>query len=286
MIDLHTHSTVSDGSMTPTEVIMHAKKCGLSAVALTDHDEISGVAEAIAEGEKLGIEVIPGIELSVKSDTETHILGYFVDYNSPKLLHAINEARKVREERTMEVCRNLAAIGINVNYEEVVAAADGGMTSRGHIAYVMTSKGYTSSIKEAFGKYLAYGCPGYSSKQYLTAAEAVELINSAGGRAYVAHLHLICLDDDDLKSFLSELKEAGLAGIEGYYTDYTPAMQEKYQKMAQELGLSISGGTDFHADIKPHISIGVGYGNLRIPYSVLEAMKAEADKSIRNLSLT
>jgi len=281
MIDLHTHSTVSDGSMTPEEVIRHAKKSGLKAVALTDHDEIKGVEAAVSEGQLLGIEVVPGIELSVKSETETHILGYFIDYKNPALLHAIEEARKVREERTMEVCRNLTSYGMPIKYEEVVEAAEGGMTSRGHIAYVMVQKGYAESIKEAFKKHLAYGCPGYSTKQYLSAAEAVELINKAGGRAYVAHLHLICKEDDEMRKFLCELKEAGLAGVEGYYTEYTGEMQEKYQKMAAELGLAISGGTDFHADIKPHIAIGSGYGNLEIPYSVLENMKKEAAIAIK-----
>ncbi len=277
MIDLHCHSNISDGTMTPDELVKHAAERGLSAMALTDHDEVAGVKEAMEAGKRYGITVIPGIELSVQSDTETHILGYFIDPDNAELLSALEKAREVREERTAEVCATLTELGYPLTYDEIVKEADGGMTSRGHIAAVMVKKGYVESVKEAFKQHLAYGCPAYSGRQYLTAEQAVRLINGAGGRAYVAHLHLIKQDDERLFAFLKQLKDAGLAGIEGYYTDYTPQLQEKYHAMAAELGLSLSGGSDYHAANKPHIEIGVGTGELNVDDSVLAAMTAERD---------
>ncbi len=282
MIDLHTHSNVSDGTMTPAELVRHAAEKGLSAMALTDHDEVAGVAEAMRIGQQLGIEVIPGIELSVQSDTETHILGYFIDIENKELLTALEAARAVREERTAEVCATLTAMGFPLTYEEIVEEAAGGMTSRGHIAARMVKKGYVDSVKNAFKQYLAYGNPAYSGRQYLTAEQAVKLINGAGGRAYVAHLHLIKQNDGWLRGFLAELKQVGLAGIEGYYNEYTPEMQSRYQAMAEELGLCLSGGSDFHAANKPHIAIGIGQGDLNIDDSVLARMKAERDEAYRN----
>ncbi len=280
-IDLHTHSTKSDGSMTPCEVIRHAAEQGLSAVALTDHDCIDGVREAKDEGERVGIEVVPGIEFSAKSETETHILGYYIDIDNPNILLNLEETKRVRIARMEETSRLLAALGFDVTPEEVLKVAPGGIVGRAHYAKVMADKGYVSSVKEGFDKYLANGKPAYSNRQHLSAQDCVRLIKGAGGLAFVAHLHLMRKSDEELYAFLSELMAFGLDGLEGYYTEYTPEMQEKYQRLAGELGLLISGGTDFHAQMKPHIRIGVGYGNLRIPYSVLQNIK-DKKESINN----
>lgn len=274
LIDLHTHSVYSDGTMTPEELVCHAKAEGLSAISLTDHDCVSGVSRAVAEGEKVGLEVVPGIEFSVQSKTETHILGYYIDINAKALQTVLPEILRVRRERGAETEENLKKQGIDVTYEEASALAPGGLVGRAHFAVVMVKKGYTSSVKEAFDLYLSSGRKGYSARQYLTDEEAVQVIRDSGGVSFAAHLHLMRLDDTELFEYLKKLKNAGLCGIEGYYSEYTAKMQKKYFEMARELSLGISGGTDFHAKSKPHISIGKGFGDMKIPYSVLEEIKA------------
>ena len=278
LIDLHTHSLKSDGSMTPAEVVREAKRAGLAAIALSDHDTVDGIREAVAEGEKIGVEVIPAIEFSVQSKTETHILGYFIDIENPDLLKTLKEVVDLRIERNYVTCQRLNELGFDITIEEVRALAPNNFVGRAHFARVLMDKGYTKSVKEGFDLYMTSGKYAYCEKQRLTARDAVELIGKCGGISFLAHPHLTKLGDDELKEFLKELKGFGLSGLEGYYTDYTPEMQEKYQAMAKELALLISGGTDFHAAMKPHISIGTGLGNMKIPYSVLEAMKAERDR--------
>lgn len=272
-IDLHTHSLKSDGSMTPAEVVQEAKKAGLSAIALSDHDTVDGLPEAIAEGKKIGIEVVPAIEFSVQSKTETHILGYYIDYENPELKKILEEVVDLRIERNHVTCQRLNELGFDITLEEVRALAPNNFVGRAHFARVLMDKGYTQSVKEGFDKYMSAGQYAYCEKQRLTAEQAVKLIKKCGGLAFVAHPHLIKISDDELIELLKRLKGYGLDGVEGYYTDYTPEMQEKFQSMAEELGLLISGGTDFHAKMKPHISIGTGLGNMKIPYEVLGKIK-------------
>lgn len=272
-IDLHTHSLKSDGSMTPAEVVREAKKAGLAAIALTDHDTVDGISEAVSEGEKIGVEVIPAIEFSVLSETETHILGYYIDPENPELKKTLGEVVELRLERNRVTCRRLNELGFDITLDEVKAIAPNNFIGRAHFARVLLDKGYIKSVKEGFDKYMSVGKYAYCEKQRLSARDAIELIKKCGGLSFLAHPHLTKLPDDELMKFLIELKGCGLCGLEGYYTDYTPEMQEKYQGMARRLGLAISGGTDFHAAMKPHISIGTGLGNMKIPYSVLEEIK-------------
>ena len=273
-IDLHTHSLCSDGAQTPADVVRTAKEAGLSAIALSDHDNIEGVQEAMDAGKALGVEVIPAVELSAQSDTELHILGYFVDIHNKKLQDAMAYALQVRDERQEETCRKLNEQGFAITMEEARAEAHGNpVLCRAHFAQVMVRKGYAESVKDAFNKYLSVGCYAYSNRQALTAKEAISLIREAGGIAVAAHLHLIKMPDNELREYLKELISYGLSGVEGYYTDYSPDMEQRYQTMAKELGLVISGGTDYHGANKPHIAIGKGKGELEIPYSVLEGLR-------------
>lgn len=273
-IDLHTHSLCSDGAQTPADVVRSAKEAGLSAIALSDHDCISGVQEALDTGNALGVEVIPAVELSAQSDTELHILGYFVDIHNKKLQDTMRYALQVRDERQEETCRKLNEQGFAITMEEARAEAHGNpVLCRAHFAQIMVRKGYAESVKDAFNRFLSVGCYAYSNRQALTGPEAVSLIRQAGGIAVAAHLHLIKKPDDELRQYLKELIPYGLDGVEGYYTDYTPDMEQRYRTMAKELGLVISGGTDYHGANKPHIAIGKGKGNLEIPYSVLEGLR-------------
>lgn len=273
-IDLHTHSLKSDGSQTPAAVVRTAYAAGLSAMALSDHDNIEGVPEAIAEGQHLGVEVIPAVELSAQSDTELHILGYFIDIQNKRLNDAMAYARQVRDLRQEETCRKLNEQGFQITMDELREEAHGNpVLCRAHFAQIMVRKGYAESVKDAFRRYLSVGCYAYTNRQALTATEVVSLIKEAGGIAVAAHLHLIKMEDEPLKQYLKSLIPYGLEGVEGYYTDYTPDMNQRYRAMAKELGLAISGGTDYHGTNKPHISIGKGRGDLEIPYSVLEGLK-------------
>ena len=273
-IDLHTHSLKSDGAQTPADVVRTAHAAGLSAIALTDHDNIEGVPEALAEGQRLGIEVIPGVELSAQSDTELHILGYFIDIHNKPLKEAMAYALQVRDQRQEETCRKLNEQGFRITMDEVRQEAHGNsVLCRAHFAQIMVRKGYAQSVQQAFADYLSVGCYAYTNRQALTGPEAVSLIRDAGGIAVAAHLHLIKLEDAPLKSLLASLMPYGLEGIEGYYTDYTPDMERRYRAMAKELGLTLSGGSDYHGANKPHITIGRGRGDLEIPYSVLEGLR-------------
>ena len=259
--------------MTPAELVRHAKEAGLAAVALSDHDTADGVGEAMAEGWRIGIEVIPAIELSAQSETETHILGYFIDPDAPVLRDAVGEIRRVRVERIGETCLKLREYGIDVTLEEVRELSKSGILCRAHVARIMTDKGYSPSPKEAFAKWLNVGCPCYSEVQALTDTEAIRLIRDAGGEAYLAHLHLTKKPPAELDAFVARLASEGLSGLEGTYTDYTPEMEAEVRQLARKYSLKLSGGTDFHGSFKPHIAIGRGTGNLRIPYSVLTEMR-------------
>lgn len=272
-IDLHTHSNCSDGSMSPRELVAHAAECGLKAIALTDHDTVAGIEEALQAGKEYGVEVVPAIEFSVQSDTETHILGFYIDYKSELLRNALENINSVRWQRTVNTCNKLRELGFDVTLEEAQAIAPSGIIGRAHFARILAEKGYTQSVKEGFDKYLANGKSAYDGTQYLTADAAVKLISDLGGVSFVAHPHLIRLDDASLREFLSELKSVGLCGIEGYYNEYTPEMQTYFQSLAKDLELEICGGTDYHAKMKPHIEIGIGQGDMKIPYSILQRIK-------------
>lgn len=277
-IDLHTHSIKSDGSQTPAEVVRTAKKAGLAAIALTDHDSVSGVKEAVEEGQRTGVEVVPAIEFSAISPTQDHILGYYIDIDNPVLSETLEKLHEIRNRRMGETCRLLNEHGFDITIDEVKALAPGGIVGRAHFARLLVNKGMIGSVKEAFDVYLGTGKPCFCGDQHLSEEDTIALIHKCGGLAFVAHLNQIKLDDEPLTKLLLHLKDCGLDGIEGYHSDYTPEMQEKYQSMAEKYGFLISGGTDYHADMKPHISIGTGLGNMKIPYSVLENIKSAKER--------
>ena len=272
-VDFHTHSTCSDGTMTPTELVDHAKKCGLSAFALTDHDSVDGIKEAQRRAEEIGMEFIPGIEFSAAENTETHIIGLFIDPENESLLRTIEKLKGSRKRRMEEVCSKLRSLGFNITHEEALALAGGKIVGRAHIAKLMVEKGYCVTVKECFDKYIGLGKPAYAEKNELSAVEAVKSIRAAGGLAYLAHLNQTGYDTKKLEQLLIQLKEAGLNGIEGYYPEYTSEHITEYRAIAERLSFSLSGGSDFHGGMKPHISMGTGKGDLIIPYYVLENMK-------------
>ncbi len=272
-IDLHTHSTCSDGTLTPSEVVKLAKEKGLSAIALTDHDTIDGLNEAIETGREIGIEVITGIEFSVAADTEMHLLGLDFNIDCPAIKNILDEMIVQRDLRNYKVIELLDNIGIHITIDDILAEATSRVTGRSQIAKAMLKKGYVSSIKEAFDKYLAFGRPAFVERSTLSPEKAIEIIHKSGGKAFLAHLNQTEKSDKELFELLSHLKECGLDGIEGYYTEYTDDMNFRYRKMAEDIGLLLSGGSDFHGTNKDGYEIGTGKGNLQIPYELVEKIR-------------
>lgn len=273
IIDLHTHSTASDGSMSPAELVRHAKASGLAAIALTDHDTVDGIEEAIEEGENIGIEVLPGIEIGVDFRREMHILGYFKDKNYMNIADKISFLKKNREERNNKTIKKLNEMGVYITIDDVQKKAKGNIVGRPHIAEAMVEKGYAGSITDAFTRYLAYGKPAYFKKEKLTPCEGIEEITRAGGIPVLAHPILLQFPIQELDSLLYELVSYGLKGIEAYYVENTDSFTDKTIELAKKHNLIITGGTDFHGTFKPDIKIGTGYGNLMVPYELLVKLR-------------
>jgi predicted metal-dependent phosphoesterase TrpH len=272
-IDLHTHSTASDGSMTPAELVRHAFNRGLAAVALTDHDTVNGIREAVEEGARLGIEVLPGVEISVDFEPEMHLLAYFPDGKVSAMLAVLNELRERREQRNPKIIRKLNELGFDITLSEVKRLALGGNAGRPHIARALMNKGYVASINEAFDKYLASGRPAYFKKDKFTPAGGIAEILKAGGIPVLAHPVLIGMNGRQLDHLLGELTGFGLKGIEAYYTENTVAQTTELLQLALKHKLLVTGGSDFHGSFKPDIEIGTGKGSLRVPYKVLTDLK-------------
>ena len=269
-IDLHTHSTCSDGSFTPKEIIAHADEIGLYAVALTDHDNIDGILEAKKEALKRDIIFIPGIEISCDFSSELHIVGLNIDCESEKLVNLTNKFKEDRKKRNINTIKRLNDAGIDISLEEAKKYSTGNALGRAHIAKVMVDKGYSSSVKDAFKKYLGKGKIGYSNEFRISYKDAISVIKESGGVAILAHCHYLNMNEDEFIEFIKELKSYGLNGLEGYYTEYTKEQSDFYISVCKKLDLIISGGSDFHGDMKPDIKLGKGFGNLKVPKTLLD----------------
>jgi predicted metal-dependent phosphoesterase TrpH len=272
-IDLHTHSTASDGTMEPGELVKYAKSRGLAAIALTDHDTVEGIKEAYEEGLRIGFEVVPGLEISVDFEPEMHILGYFFGNSYLDIEDTLICLRKSREERNPEIIKKLNDMGFDINMEEVSKIAARGVVGRAHIAKVLVDKGYVGSVGEAFDKFLSSGRPAFVKRDKFTPEQGINEIIRAGGIPVLAHPIYLGRSYAELDSLFYELKIMGLKGIEAYYVDNTPQDTENMVKLAHKHGLLITGGSDFHGTFKSDIEIGVGYGNLDISYELLERLK-------------
>ena len=286
IVDLHVHSTKSDGSMTPTDLVNYAIEKGLSAFALTDHDTTAGIDEALAAAEKhnqaisngesegLPLEVIPGIEFSTEyHGKDIHILGLFIDYNSPAFKEKIQGFVDSRILRNKKMCASLASDGIDITYEKLVEENPNAIITRSHYAKYLLNHGYTTSMKEAFERYIGDHAKHYVPREKITPMQAVELINEVNGLAFLAHPTLYHMSDRHLEELLALLKDAGLAGIEAVYSTYTQGEELQMRKLASKYNLLISGGSDFHGVIKPKLDLAVGYGKLFIPESILTDIK-------------
>ncbi|KIL35228.1 metal-dependent phosphoesterase [Cohnella kolymensis] len=271
--DLHTHTTASDGMNRPSENVRLAKEAGLSAVAITDHDTVAGIPEALEAGERYGISVVPGVEISTALDgRDIHMLGYGISHQDPLLLSRLSSLRNVRNRRNEQILARLAELGMPVSMAEVEAAA--GKSGRGsesvgrpHIAQVLMNKGYASDLRDAFDRFLGEGKPAYVSPPRISPFEAVAWIHEAGGAAVVAHPGLY--DNDDL---VAALLEAGADGVEAFHSDHDAEQEARYSALADRHSKLVTGGSDFHGAREGVIFHGP-IGNKTVDAGVVHKLK-------------
>ena len=276
MIDLHVHSTASDGSLTPRELVYYAAEKQLSAIALTDHDTVSGLTEAMAASHHAGIELIPGVEMScVWEGTEIHILGYFADTGSSALQEGLSWFRRMRDERNETILDNLAEDGILLTEEELRAGDPDTVITRAHFARLLIEKGYVRDRKEAFAGYLAYGGKYVPTKDELTPERVMQMFYDGKIWPSLAHPIQYHLDEDSLVQLIAVLKAMGLRGIEVWHSSQSWQDTARLQTIARLSGLIPTGGSDFHGSSKPDVEIGTGRGNLKIQERVLDAIKED-----------
>jgi 3',5'-nucleoside bisphosphate phosphatase len=273
-IDLHTHSTASDGTYTPSEIIKIAEDCKLSAVALTDHDTVAGLDEFVEAAKSSSVTAVPGIEVAANWNyREVHILGYWVSTSNDKLNTLLEEVRNNRNNRNIKIIEKLNSNGLEISIDEVKEIAKGESIGRPHIASILVSKGYFETLKDVFSTCLARGGTGYQPRILPEPKVAIDAIHQAGGIAFWAHsMHRnkTLSKYANLKSDIIELVNNGLDGIEAYYSQYSYNQQIKLLKYAKELNLPVSGGSDFHGDNQPSIKMGTGVDSLKVPASVLD----------------
>jgi len=277
MVDLHVHSTCSDGTLSPTELVDYATKKGLTAFALTDHDSVDGLNTAIEYSKQQKSinpstpTVIPGIELSTDyNGHEVHVVGLYIDYHNETFLSYLADFLKSRDTRNQKMCVLLQEHGMNITYEELLQEFPNAVLTRAHYAKLLMKKGYTKSIKEGFERFLGDRCCCYVPREKVTPMQAIQLILQAGGIPVLAHPILYHLSDQRLDELVALLKDAGLLGIEAIYSTYSPSEERQIRRLADKYNLTISGGSDFHGSNKPGLDLATGYGKLYIPDEVLE----------------
>ena len=272
-VDLHLHSSYSDGSDSPEQIVRAAVDAGLSAIALTDHDNLNGIAEAREAAAAVGIDLIPGTELSVEWDgAAMHLLVYFLEPGTGPLQDRLEFVQSGRTDRNREMVDRLQTLGIDIAMSEVEAEAGGTGVGRPHFAAVLVAKGYVDTISEAFDRLLATGRPGYVPRVRLGCHEAIELALASGAVPAVAHPHTLGVGRDEFAAAFAGLADAGLAGLEAHYHEYAPELRTHLAALADDLGLIATGGSDYHGSYKPGLSVGVGQGDLVVPDSVVEAL--------------
>lgn len=279
MIDLHCHTTASDGTLSPEAVVAHAAKSKISHLAITDHDTTRGVLEAQAAARAYDVHLIPAIELSASvAGQPMDLLGYGIDPRHPPLLAALDEMVRRRKERIAAMIERLNAQGVALDQEQVFVHARGGVIGRPHIARALVERGHAASVAEAFERYLKRGRAAYVPKESFSPEEAVGLIVDAGGLPVLAHPGYLKMDDEALGGLLDRLVAAGLGGIEVYYSQHTPQDVARFKRMARERDLVATGGSDFHGATKPHIQLGRGPQGEPLPRQLAENLLAALAK--------
>jgi 3',5'-nucleoside bisphosphate phosphatase len=281
-IDLHIHSNASDGSLSPTEILLRACRLGLKAIAITDHDTLDGSKTALHAGIPPTLKFLTGVEISAAPPPGTpvsgslHILGYSIALDDPVLNRNLDMLQTVRKERNPRIIDKLNAMGFSLSLTELQSESGKRQIGRPHIAQAMVRKGYARNINHAFDEYLSTGKPAYVDKYRLDCENAIEMIRGAGGIAVLAHPYLIdSKDDTRIEKAVITLKEMGLQGVEVYYPQHTPENTAFYAKLAHRYHLLVTGGTDFHGTINPEIEMGSGTGDFRVPYRLYKEIIQE-----------
>jgi len=292
VIDLHAHTTVSDGGDDPRDLVRKASSLGLSAIAVTDHDNDAGCADAVDEGTKLGVEVVPGVEISCdvedlaergykpSSRPTMHLLGYFIPQTDNALSEGLADLQYHRANRNRIIVDRLNGLGIDITFEEVEAEAGGpgSQIGRPHFAAVMVRHDAVPDYQTAFDEYLAKGAKAYIGRKLYRPVEAVELMIDARVVPVLAHPLTMNITFDEIERFADELAEAGLRGIEGYHGDWTLEEQEPLRSYADRKGLIASGGSDYHGDMRPDRALPGGKSGVTVPPEVLDQLKAVAEE--------
>lgn len=280
-IDLHIHSTASDGCRTPAELIAMAKELHLAAVALTDHDTVAGIDEFLSAARDGAVTAVPGVEISTMFDhREVHVIGLFIDHHSPQLSAFLDEIRTRRHERNGKIISKLQARGYDITLEEAAAHAGGDVVGRPHIAQVLLGKyDEFETLQDVFDRLLKKGRPAYAPRALTTPAEAIRQIHDAGGVAVWAHPIFRQVNEYQwCRKAIKYLKHAGLDALEVYYTSFNAEQTEALRNYAAEFGLAMSGGSDYHGASFNEIQMGTGNGGLRIPYEFYETLRSLAEK--------
>ena len=274
-IDLHTHSQASDGTDSPAQLVAGAAAAGLAAVALTDHDTLSGLDEAEAAAQRHGIEFLRGCELSTRTEYgEMHILGLWLPRQADALEQRLADIRHKRDNRNAHILEKLATLGISISMDELQHEARGESVGRPHIAALLVKKGAVPDMETAFREYLGSGGRAYLPKEVLEPEEAVRLMAGLGATVSLAHPCLKPLPPDWLEAFVQHLKACGLSAIEAYHSEHSDAAVRSCVDLARRQDLGLSGGSDYHGRNKPRIRLGHGYGGLRVPLDIMEDLKA------------
>jgi hypothetical protein len=274
MIDLHTHSTCSDGSATPSEVIDLAAEKGCSAIALTDHDGLAGLAEAEQRAREVGIGFVRGCEVSASFQPGSlHLLCYFVPATGP-LAEKLSALRDERDRRNERLLARFGEVGIEISREEVELEAGSDVIGRPHFAAVLLHRGLVASVEEAFQRFLAKGAPAYVEREHVEPSEIFELAERSGALVSIAHPMTLEIAPSDLDRLLADYADAGVTGVECYYSSYDESLQTELVARTRRHGLVPTGGSDFHGTFKPGLDVGTGRGNLRVPDDVLDELKA------------
>ncbi|MCZ7625944.1 MAG: PHP domain-containing protein [Candidatus Methylomirabilota bacterium] len=273
-VDLHLHTTASDGALRPNELVRAADSIGIRVIAVTDHDSVNGIAEAQEAALDLALEVIPGIEISASLDRDDiHVLGYLLDPNEPSLQTALRRLREDRLAQARAMVERLGALGHPLEWDRVMAIADGGSVGRPHIAKALVERGAVATVDEAFSQFLRRGGPGYVEGPTILPQEAVELIRGAHGLPSLAHPIIVGASDyhPDLERLLPILKEAGLEGIETYYKGYTPEITASLLAIVDQYRLIPTGGSDFHGG---GVVADAELGGVEVPWESVERLRS------------
>lgn len=274
-IDLHVHTTASDGTCSPTEVVRLAKEKGLAAIAITDHDTVAGFDEAARAGEELGVEVVPGIEISTRYLGPVHILGYYLDPDSAGLIEVSSWLVKDRDRRNEKMAALMRADGLNVDYDKM-RERFGAVIGRPHFAKLLVEMGIARDVNDAFARFVERGQKYYAARSFLPIERSIRLIHEAGGVPVMAHPFQYKLEDAQLRELIRLCIKNGLMGMECRYSGYTEEQCQYLLALAKEYALIPTGGSDFHGSVKSHIALGDGTGDLKVPYRYLVGLKAMA----------